>query len=87
MWAQYLPHVKTVPEPPPINGDEALLRPRDNMGPSALRVASHTTNPTRKVRLLSIRDTVPPFFLLLILPYFDYYLSTLPNLFWDKNLT
>lgn len=48
-WLHYLPHYKTLPEPPAEDRGEALLRRRDNMKESALQIASYATKPDRKV--------------------------------------
>lgn len=37
------PHFKTIPEPPPRSAREALLRPRDHLGPAGLRQAGYNT--------------------------------------------
>ncbi|KAJ3015567.1 UNVERIFIED_CONTAM: hypothetical protein HDU68_012674 [Siphonaria sp. JEL0065] len=41
----YLPHFRTVPEAQATNNDDLLLRTRDQIDPSALRLASYNTKP------------------------------------------
>eukprot|EP00878_Enallax_costatus_P005388 GHUV01005657.1.p1 GENE.GHUV01005657.1~~GHUV01005657.1.p1 ORF type:complete len:450 (+),score=58.99 GHUV01005657.1:486-1835(+) len=48
-WIHFLPHYKTLPEPPSMDKDDALLRRRDTMRESALQIASYATRPDRKV--------------------------------------
>lgn len=48
-WIHYLPHYKTLPEPPSMDKDDHLLRRRDTMKESALQIASYATKPDRKV--------------------------------------
>jgi hypothetical protein len=48
-WLHYLPHYKTLPEPPSTDKDDHLLRRRDTMKDSALQIASYATKPDRKV--------------------------------------
>lgn len=48
-WIHFLPHYKTLPEPPATDKDDALLRRRDTMKESALQIASYATRPDRKV--------------------------------------
>lgn len=43
VWLHFLPHFKTVPEPPAIDDDDMLLRSRDALTPSALGIASYNT--------------------------------------------
>lgn len=51
-WIHFLPHYKTLPEPPAERAEDALLRRRDEYGQSALSIASYATKPDRKVRWL-----------------------------------
>eukprot|EP00879_Flechtneria_rotunda_P012021 GHRR01012555.1.p1 GENE.GHRR01012555.1~~GHRR01012555.1.p1 ORF type:complete len:447 (+),score=108.93 GHRR01012555.1:2005-3345(+) len=48
-WIHFLPHYKTLPEPPAESSDDSLLRRRDQLKSSALQIASYTTRPDRKV--------------------------------------
>eukprot|EP00775_Hariotina_reticulata_P013572 gene13572-13697_t len=48
-WVHFLPHYKTLPEPPALDRDDALLRRRDSYKESALQFASYATRPDRKV--------------------------------------
>ena len=43
VWVHYLPHFKTIPEPPPDNAADALLRPRDYLNFAGLRIAGYNT--------------------------------------------
>lgn len=43
VWLHYLPHFKTIPEPPPDNAADALLRPRDYLNFAGLRIAGYNT--------------------------------------------
>lgn len=43
VWLHFLPHFKTIPEPPSKSDDELLLRSRDAMSPEALSIASYNT--------------------------------------------
>jgi hypothetical protein len=50
-WIHFLPHYKTVPEPPPDDGCDALLRQRDGLRQSALQIASYAGGrPEREAR-------------------------------------
>ena len=53
VWIHYLPHFKTIPEPPPDNAADALLRPRDYLNFAGLRIAGYNTgrNALRPVRM------------------------------------
>ncbi|KDD76971.1 hypothetical protein H632_c51p0 [Helicosporidium sp. ATCC 50920] len=43
VWLHFLPHFKSVPEPPPTEHVEWLLRSRDVLAPEALSIASYNT--------------------------------------------
>ena len=43
MWLAFLPHFKTVPEPPPDDVEETLLRSRDYVASPVLNIASYDT--------------------------------------------
>ncbi|KAK2078693.1 hypothetical protein QBZ16_003533 [Prototheca wickerhamii] len=43
VWLHFLPHFKTIPEPPSKSDDELLLRSRDAISPEALSIASYNT--------------------------------------------
>ena len=43
MWLAFLPHFKTVPEPPPDDEEETLLRSRDYVASPVLNIASYDT--------------------------------------------
>lgn len=43
VWLSFLPHFKTIPEPPSKSEDDLLLRSRDYMTPEALSIASYNT--------------------------------------------
>ncbi len=45
MWLHYLPHFKTIPEPPPTDAADNLLRPRDYLNAVGLRLAGYNTGP------------------------------------------
>lgn len=47
-WIHFLPHYKTVPEPPCCTGDD-LLRRRDKLDQTALQISSYQTRPERQV--------------------------------------
>lgn len=41
VWLHFLPHFKTIPEPPAEEEDDILLRSRDALSPTALGIASY----------------------------------------------
>ena len=41
VWIHYLPHFKTIPEPPPENKDDGFLRRRDYQQENAVNLASY----------------------------------------------
>lgn len=43
VWLHFLPHFKSLPEPPCSDPDEELLRSRDALSSSALGIASYNT--------------------------------------------
>jgi len=49
VWVMYMPHFKSLPEPPSLAPEDELLRRRDVMQPNALQMASYNTRPERAV--------------------------------------
>jgi glycerol uptake facilitator-like aquaporin len=49
VWVYYLPHFKSLPEPPSLAPEDDLLRRRDVMQQNALQIASYNTRPERAV--------------------------------------
>jgi glycerol uptake facilitator-like aquaporin len=49
VWVLYLPHFKSLPEPPSLAPEDELLRRRDVMQQNALQIASYNTRPDRTV--------------------------------------
>jgi glycerol uptake facilitator-like aquaporin len=47
VWLHFVPHFKTVPEPPARENYDRLLRSRDALSSSALNIASYTTDGIR----------------------------------------
>ncbi|KAJ3308318.1 hypothetical protein HDU76_004016, partial [Blyttiomyces sp. JEL0837] len=43
VYLLYMPHFRTVPEARPASDEDYLLRTRDTIDPSALRIASYST--------------------------------------------
>ncbi|KAL6784513.1 hypothetical protein ACKKBF_B02105 [Auxenochlorella protothecoides x Auxenochlorella symbiontica] len=50
VWLHFLPHFKTIPEPPSKAVDDLLLRSRDAMSAEALSIASYNTRGQDKAR-------------------------------------
>lgn len=48
-WLHFLPHYKTVPEPPALDRTDNMLRRRDTLEESALQIASYNTRVERQV--------------------------------------
>lgn len=46
VWLHWLPHFKTVPEPPAANAADNLLRKRDALPKAAVEISSYNPNPT-----------------------------------------
>jgi hypothetical protein len=44
VWLHYLPHFKTLPEPPAATAAQDLLRPRDALGLATLNIVGYNTN-------------------------------------------
>lgn len=49
MWLHFMPHFKTLPEPPPLGAEDGLLRRRDCVAEDAMNIASYNTREDRKV--------------------------------------
>lgn len=49
VWLQWLPHFKTVPEPPSPNRGDNLLRKRDELTKNAIEIASYNPSPAAPV--------------------------------------
>ncbi len=49
MWLHFLPHFKTLPEPPPDAREDQLLRRRDAYREDQMAIASYNTRSDRKV--------------------------------------
>ncbi|CAL5225947.1 g8745 [Coccomyxa viridis] len=50
VWLFYLPHFKSLPEPPALSTDDVLLRSRDAVAQGILDVASYDTRPHASAR-------------------------------------
>lgn len=49
-WLHFIPHYKTVPEPPALNRGDNLLRRRDAFREDALQIAGYNTRQERQVK-------------------------------------